>query len=131
MNYALVGWLSVMVFAIVLAPFILNFLNRKIFKSKSKTFFKVLKFLRGLHKPFGIALIILGLIHGFMAMGRLRLHTGSLFYFAILITGILGISFYKLKKRELFAWHKRFAAIAFILFLLHFFFPSAIYYLLN
>ena len=129
MNYSLLGWLSVIVFGVVLSPYLLNLLNRKVLKTKNKTFFKVVKFLRSLHKPFGIALIVLGVVHGYMALGRVSLHTGTLFYISILITGILGGSFYRLKKRELFIWHKRMAAVAVVLFLLHFFFPSAMYYL--
>lgn len=129
MNYALLGWLSVIVFGVVLAPYVLNWFNRNYLKTKNKNFSKVLKFLRKLHKPFGIALIVLGIVHGFMALGSLRLHTGTLFYLAIVITGFLGGSFYRLKKRELFVWHKRAAALAFVLFLLHYFVPGALYYL--
>lgn len=131
MNYSTVGWLSLVVFLIILGPYLLNLLNRKVLKTKNKTFFKIIKFLRSLHKPLGIALIILGIIHGYMALRGFRLHTGTLFYFSILITGVLGGSFYRLKKRELFVWHKRMAAITVLLFLLHFFFPSAMYYLLG
>ena len=131
MNYALVGWLNVIVFLIILSPYVLNLLNRKVLKTKNKSFFKVVKFLRKLHKPFGIALIVLGIVHGYMALRGFRLHTGSLFYIAILATGVLGGSFYRLKKKELFVWHKRLAAVAVVLFLIHFFFPGALYYLLG
>ena len=131
MNYAILGRISAILFFIVLTPYLLNFLNKNFLKTKNKTYFKVVKFMRKLHKPLGITLIILGLIHGYMALGTLRMHTGSLFYLAILITGVLGGSFYKLKKKELFTWHKRLAAIAFVLFLLHLFFPNALYYLLG
>ena len=131
MNYALLGWLSVIAFVVVLLPYVLNLLNKKFIKTKNKTFFKLVKFLRSLHKPFGIVLIVLGLIHGYMALRSLRLHTGTLFYIAILVTGILGGSFYKLKKKELFVWHKRMAIVAVVLFFLHYFFPSAMYYLLR
>ncbi|NLY45195.1 MAG: hypothetical protein GX053_04300 [Tissierella sp.] len=118
MNYALLGRLSVIIFGVVLLPYVLNLINRKFFKTKNKSFFKVVKFLRKLHKPFGIALIVLGIVHGYMALRSFRLHTGSLFYIAILATGFLGGSFYRLKKKELFVWHKRLAA-------------GALYYLLG
>lgn len=131
MNYALVGWLNVIVFLIILSPYLLNLLNTKVLKTKNKTFFKVVKFLRKLHKPFGIALIVMGIVHGYMALRGFRLHTGSLFYIAILATGVLGGSFYRLKKKELFVWHKRLAAVVVVLFLIHFFFPGALYYLLG
>lgn len=129
MNYALLGWISVIVFGVVLAPYILSWLNRKYLKTKNKSFLTILKFLRKIHKPLGIALIVLGIVHGFMALGSLRLHTGTLFYISIVITGILGGFFHKLKKREFFLWHKRIAAVAVALFLLHYFVPGAMYYL--
>lgn len=109
MNYALLGRLSLITLLLVLTPYVLSSLNKKFFKTKNKTFFKVLKFFRKLHKPLGIVLIILGVSHGYMALESLSLHTGTLFYSSILITGILGGTFYRLKKRELFIWHKRMA----------------------
>ena len=131
MNYSTFGWLSLIVFAIVLAPYFLNLINRKFIKTKNKTFFKVVKTLRSVHKPLGIALIIFGIVHGYMALRSFRIHTGYLAYLSILITGILGGSFYKLKKIQLFVWHKRMAVVTVVLFILHFFFPSAMYYLLG
>lgn len=129
MNYALLGRLSLITLLLVLTPYVLSSLNKKFFKTKNKTFFKVLKFFRKLHKPLGIVLIILGVSHGYMALESLSLHTGTLFYSSILITGILGGSFYRLKKRELFIWHKRIAVVTVVLLLLHLFFPDAINYL--
>lgn len=131
MNYSAAGWLIVIILVIIISPYILNLLNRKVLKTKDKNFFKVVKFLRSLHKPLGLAVMILGIVHGYMALGGLRLHTGTLLYISILITGILGGAFYRLKKRPLFIWHKRMAALSVVLFLLHYFFPSAMYYLLR
>lgn len=131
MNYSAAGWLIVIMLVIIISPYILNLLNRKVLKTKDKNFFKVVKFLRSLHKPLGLAVMILGIVHGYMALGGLRLHTGTLLYISILITGILGGAFYRLKKRPLFIWHKRMAALSVVLFLLHYFFPSAMYYLLR
>lgn len=131
MNYSVTGWLSVLILLIILGPYILNTLNKKYLKTKNKTFFKVVKFLRRIHKPLGIILIISGIAHGYMALGGFRLHTGTLFYVSILITGFLGGAFFRLKKRNLFLWHKRMAAITVLLFLLHFLFPGALYYLLG
>lgn len=131
MNYSSFGWLSFLILAIIMAPYILNLLNRKIFKTKNKTYFKIVKAFRSVHKPLGIALIFFGIIHGFMALRRISFHTGYIVYLSILITGILGGAFYRLKKKELFTWHKRMALVTVLLFLLHFFFPNAIYYLLG
>ncbi len=129
--YSVLGWLNVVVLAVILSPYVLGFLNRKFFKTKSKGFRDAMKFLRRLHKPLGVTLAILALVHGYLAMGGFRLHTGSLLYLSIFITALLGGSFYRLKKRSLFTWHKRMALLSFLLLLLHLLYPSALYYLLN
>ncbi len=131
MNYSLAGWLNHLVLLIILGPYILNSLNRKYLKTKNKSFLNLVKILRKIHKPLGLVLIVLGASHGYMALGGFRLHTGTLFYISILITGSLGGAFHRLKKKILFVWHRRMALITALLFLLHFFFPSALYYLLG
>jgi len=129
--YSILGWLNVIILGVLVSPYVLNFLNKHIIKTKSSNFRKFVKFLRTLHKPFGVIMAVLALVHGYMALGSLRLHTGSLLYLSIFITAALGGSFYKLKKRPLFQWHKRMAFISFLLLLLHLFYPNALWYLFN
>ena len=129
--YSILGCLSVAILGVLVSPFVLNYINKNILNSKSKSIKKVVKFLRKLHKPLGITLAVVAIVHGYLALGSIRLHTGTILYTSILITAALGGSFYRLKKKNLFKWHKRFAMISFILFLVHFFYPSAVYYLLN
>ena len=130
-NYSLIGWLSVCILGILIAPNILISLNKRFIKTKNKNYFKIIKFLRKLHKPLGLALLFMGLIHGYMALGTLKLHTGTLFYLSIIITAALGGSFYKTKNKLFFKWHKRMAFFTVVLFFLHYIAPSAIYYLIN
>lgn len=75
--------------------------------------------------------MIIAPIHGYMALGAFKLHTGTLLYLSIIATTGLGGSFYKTKKKVFFTWHRRMAFITVVMFLIHFFAPSAIYYLLN
>lgn len=131
MTYSLLGWINVILLGILVIPYVLNFLNKKIFKTKNKTYFKIVKSFRKFHKPLGLAMLIIGPIHGYMALGGFKLHTGTLFYISILLTGALGGSFYKTKKKVFFTWHKRMAFVTVALLLLHLFAPSAIYYMLN
>ncbi len=132
MSYSNLGWLNLILIGVLITPYVLKFLNRKVFKTKNDLYKKTIAFFRKIHKPLGIAILIIPLIHGYMALGTLfRLHTGTLLYLSILITASLGGSFFKLKKKKLFVWHKRMAFITVILFLIHFYFPSAIYNLLN
>lgn len=129
--YSVLGWLNAGILGVLLSPFLLNFLNKHIFKTKSKGFRDLVKLLRRFHKPLGITLAILAPIHGYMALGGFRLHTGTLLYLSAFITAALGGSFYKLKKRGLFQWHKRMAAVTVLLLMLHILFPSALWYLMN
>lgn len=132
MSYSNLGWLNLILIGVLITPYVLKFLNRKLFKTKNDLYKKTITFFRKIHKPLGIAILIIPLIHGYMALGTLfRLHTGTLLYLSILTTASLGGSFFKLKKKKLFVWHKRMAFITVILFLIHFYFPSAIYNLLN
>lgn len=129
--YSFLGWLNVVLLGIIISPYVLVFINKKFVKSKSSSFRAFLKFLRKLHKPLGLTLLVIGLIHGYLALGRISLHTGSILFLGIFITASLGGSFYKLKKRPLFTWHKRLAFIVVILLFLHILYPSAFFYLLN
>ena len=129
--YSVLGWINVAILGVILAPFALNFLNRKFIKTNSRGYAETVKFLRRLHKPLGAFMAVFALVHGYMAMGGLRLHTGSLLYVSIFATALLGGSFYRFKKRALFQWHKRMALVSFLLLLLHLFYPSALWYLLN
>lgn len=129
--YKILGWINAILLVLILIQFILNFSNRKFIKTDNKTFKKVQNIFKTIHKPLGIALAILGPIHGYLALGGFRLHTGSLLYLSLIITAILGGSFYKLKKRVFFLWHKRFAALTVLLLLVHLLFPDALWYIFN
>lgn len=125
------GWLNVVLLVLILLPFVLNLLNRKIIKTKNENFKKALKFLRKLHKPMGIILAIIALVHGYLGLRAIRLHTGTLLYVCMFSTAVLGGAFFKFKKKQLFVWHKRFALLTVLLLLLHIFYPNALWYLFN
>jgi cytochrome b561 len=127
--YSVLGWLNAVILGVLLSPFVLGFLNKHLFKTKSKGFRDIVKLLRRFHKPLGLALAVLAPIHGYMALGGFRLHTGSLLYISAFITVALGGSFYRLKKKELFKWHKRMAAVTVLLLAVHLLFPSALRFL--
>ena len=128
MDYSvLFALLSVISLAVVLVPYVMNFINRKFLKTKNENYRNTLKLFRKLHKPAGIAFLIVAFAHGYLKMGTLlTLHTGTLLYLSVLATAILGLIFHKKKKRPWFKWHKITALISVILFLLHFFQPWAL-----
>lgn len=101
------------------------FITRRIFrytKSRSKRFSAFLRFLRSLHITTGISLLVIGLTHGILALGRFQLHTGWILWFGILYAFIGFILKSKIGGRWV-AWHRIAGFILIGLFFLHRFFP--------
>ena len=129
--YAILGWVNIGLIAVMTAPFWLRFLNNHTLHLKGGAYAKTIKLLRAFHKPLGIAILALAIIHGYLALGAFRLHTGTIAGTILLITVILGGLFYWTKKRPAFVWHKRFVLILLFFIAIHLLFPSAVYYLLR
>ena len=127
--YIVLGWINVVLLAVMTAPVWLRFLNTRTLRLKGGVYGKSIKYLRAIHKPIGIAIVILALIHGYLALGVLRVHTGSILWTAVFIGAFLGGLFFYTKKRHLFVWHRRVVALAILMLLIHLLFPSAVYYL--
>ncbi len=127
--YSILGIINVLLIALITAPYWLRRASKWLFPKKKIMASKGMKALRALHKPLGICLLIVSLIHGYLAWGSLRPHTGTLLGAAVLITVALGGAFYRLKKKGLFKAHKIGALAVVLLTLLHLIAPSAIYYI--
>ena len=123
------GWISIILTVIVTAPYWLRKLNGWTVKTRDKRFLNLIKFLRKLHKPLGVALVAISLWHGLMALGRLRLHTGLIAHVSFVITALLGISFWLLKDKRAFKGHKVMALVSVLLVLVHIFWRGAVYQL--
>lgn len=131
MLYSVLGFTNIVLLTAMTAPFWLRLLNERFFHKKGGTYGKVIKTLRMLHKPLGAVIIIIAAIHGYLALGSIRLHTGLLVLLALLVTATLGGSFFLIKKKPLFIWHRRMVLVVLFLLLIHLIYPSALYYLLN
>ncbi len=127
--YRILGWLNAGLLLVMTAPFWLRFLNERLFHLKGGAYAKTIKALRTIHKPLGGAILLIGFIHGYLALGAFRPHTGALVALSILATAILGFLFYKLRKKGLFLWHRRSVLLIVLFLLIHLIFPSALYYL--
>lgn len=127
--YKWLGYISVVLVVLLTAPYWLRIINGWTFKTKDKRFFNLIKFLRKLHKPMGIALAVIPLWHGYLALGSIRLHTGLLAYSAFFLTVSLGIWFYLKKGKSIFKIHKSLALLAVLLLIVHLLWPSALWYL--
>jgi hypothetical protein len=128
--YIYIGWFNVALLAVMTAPYWLRFLNNHTLRLKGGAYAKTIKFLRKIHKPLGLFILLLALYHGYLALGALRPHTGVLVWLAVFLTASLGLSFYLTKKKTFFKWHKRMVLAVLALLLLHLLFPSALYYIL-
>ena len=129
--YKILGIINVALILVITAPYWLRRLGKRFFPKRKIASTKLMKVLRSVHKPFGVCLLLITLIHGYLALGALRLHTGTLAGIMVLATVVLGLLFYKKKKAVFLKWHKRAALLMVLLTLLHLFVPNAIYYIFS
>lgn len=122
-SYVFFGWVNAAVLGLMVLPFGLLSLNKRFFKSKHPSFLKAIRWLRKLHKPLGLVFVGFALIHGWMALGAFRLHTGWLLYISLALTAFAGGAFHRLKKKRLFQTHRLLALITVLLFALHYLWP--------
>jgi hypothetical protein len=111
----MLGWVSVGALSILL----LNFVTVKIIK-KPKFLRKVTS---ALHTPAAITLVIAAVIHAYLIWGNLRIHTGHILFFGILLTAAASILGKKFKFRKWLSLHIYLAFATLALFFVHYFFP--------
>jgi len=127
--YKTLGIINLVLLAIITSPYWLKLLGQWFFPKKKIASSKLMKVLRPAHKVLAICFLIITGIHGYLALGGFRLHTGTITAMMLLITIVLGGLFYGTKKPALFKWHKVAALLTVILVAVHFFIPNAIYYI--
>lgn len=126
MSFRLLGQISALLLLIQILPYTLNFLNRKLIKTKSPGFRTFMKWLRKTHKYTGVLLLLIAAYHGYLAMGRIQLHTGTVLYLMVILTAIAGYGFHIKKKKEILQVHRLLAGIMVLLLALHYFAPWAL-----
>lgn len=122
--YKFLGWINVFILFLLTLPCILTFYN-KLLKNASFKLIVMILFLKKLHKNLGILLLFMPLLHGYMALREILLHTGSVLYLFILLTIIHGAIYSQFRKKFHLNFHKILAVISCLLFLLHISFPWA------
>lgn len=127
--YAILGILSVVLAIIITSPYLIRSLNTKFFHIKGSGYTKTLKTLRTIHKPAGAILLIIALIHGYLALGTFRIHSGQLVWLAFFATAILGLLFFLKRKPALLKAHRTAALVAVILIVVHLVFPNILGFL--
>ncbi len=127
--YVVLGWINVGLVSLMILPVAMQNINRYLLKKKKGTFVDIAKFFRKAHRYIGIALLVSIVAHGYLALGALRLHTGTVLGALFLAAAIFGVTFIVTKKKWAFKTHKA-LTIAFTVFMLvHLIVPSAIYYI--
>lgn len=127
--YEVLGILSAVLFTIIMMPFLLKHFNRVIYKGKNRMITSWRMRFRKVHKPGGFGLAAISLIHGYLALGAIRLHTGTLAYIVCIAAVILGVLFSIKKKAVFLVWHRRAALLAILFIALHLLAPGALYYI--
>lgn len=127
MNFRFLGWVTLVALAVMVLPYVLRMVNKWAFKNECKGLSKAVKILRQIHKPLGIALVVVAAVHGYGMLGRLRLHSGSLTLMSIIVTGVLGAIFWKKKDKRALQGHRVMALVSVLFLLLHLFWPAALY----
>ncbi len=128
--FRVVGFVTAFLLVLVTSPYWLRQLNKYVMRLPARKIGPILKKLRLIHKPLGIALFVIAATHGYMALGFFQWHTGSIAWLAFSVTASLGIALYFRRKPALFKLHKGAALTAVLLVLVHLLFPSLLYYLL-
>ncbi|HQI04032.1 MAG TPA: hypothetical protein PL195_02095 [bacterium] len=111
----MLGWLSV----IALAVLLLNFVTMKLLKKP--LFLK--KIVSKLHFPAAIILVNAAVIHSYLVWGNLRIHTGHILFFGILLTAAASILGKKFKFKKWLSLHIYLAFATLALFFVHYFYP--------
>ncbi len=131
MNYKFFAWLNVLLLGIQLLPYLMAYANKHFLNTKNPAFSSLMRGFRRYHKLTGAALLISSVIHGYLALGGLRLHTGTILFAALLISAAFGIIFRNRKQIKYLKIHRAAAAVILLLFLIHFFIPNAVYYVVQ
>ena len=127
--YAVFGWINVALVALMLLPYVMRKLNEFFFKKKKGAYIRTMRFLRKSHRYLGALLIVSIFVHGWLALGTLMLHTGTILGALALIMAVFGLIFIFAKKRWAYKTHKALAVAFVALLLLHLIVPSALYYI--
>ncbi len=113
----------------MLLPYVMRKLNERFFKIKHGAYISLNKLLRKAHRYLGVVLIASAATHGILALGSLRIHTGTVLGAFAVITALFGFAFIFIKKKWIFKTHKTLAFLLVALLLVHLIVPSALYYI--
>jgi hypothetical protein len=113
------GYLNLALMICLLLPFLLRRINRHAFNSKNQLLGKTASGFAKVHPYLGPLLLLLALVHGYLALGIIMMHTGTVLGAAILLQNILGLSFKLFGKPFLLKLHRPLGLLAVLFLLAH------------
>lgn len=131
---AILGWLNVILIIVLAQIYTLKKIMIAASATRSKataslvSWHIVYKFWRTVHPFMGLATLVIGSYHGYLALGALRLHTGSLVLTNLFLSAIVGGLLLKStsSKKRLRFIHRALALLLVATFLTHYFWPILI-----
>ncbi|WP_026477166.1 hypothetical protein [Alkaliphilus transvaalensis] len=117
------GWLNLLLILIMASISPLKKLGTKNIKAR-----KCYQKMRAIHPIMGILIIIIGLLHGYLALGTIKLHTGSLIVINLVLLALIAIIGPKVKqlRRRWRDIHKGLGFLLVVFLILHLFWRSLI-----
>lgn len=119
-QWQILGWLNVILVVLMGSIYPV--------KEKMKTNKKLMPLyrkMRVIHPVVGVIMIVIGLVHGFMVLGEIRLHSGLLIVIILIIMALTALAGQKVKAFRK-GWrkvHRTLGVLVFLLVLAHLIFP--------
>ncbi|KAB3531549.1 hypothetical protein [Alkaliphilus serpentinus] len=125
MTVSTLGW---MIVSLIFLTGLIYPIKQYYSKSKNKKLLAIYKKLRIIHPLLGVTIILLGSIHGYLALGTFRLHTGTIVLAILVIMAIIPISGQKIQKlkRHWRPYHRYLSIILWISIIIHILFRNII-----
>ncbi|MBN1624246.1 MAG: hypothetical protein JXN10_09775 [Clostridia bacterium] len=108
------GWVNIGLLVLIIMHFILRRVNKYALGNKSKFLKKASKLMSSLHPYLTGLLLISAFLHGYNLVGGIRLHSGFIAFFVILLQTIFGILVKKFFKKPILIIH-RFTGLAIVI----------------
>ncbi len=118
--WQIMGWLNVILVVLMGAIYPV--------KEKMRTNKKLIPLyrkMRIIHPVVGVLMILVGSIHGYVALGEISLHSGSLILLALIAMALIALAGQKIKafKKGWRKVHRTLGILVFLLVLAHLIFP--------
>ena len=116
----ILGFINVALLFLTIFLFLSKRINKYLFKNRSKLFQNFIKMSRNWHIYSAITLILMSLLHGYLALGgKIIFHSGYVLFISIIVASISGISFKILKNKNILQMHKTLTIIIILLLSWH------------